>query len=395
MKYSITSTFEKLTTLTRRIWVVQGGTSAGKTIAILIYILNWAIENSGKVATVVSDTFPNLRTGAMRDFLDICKETNILEIATWNKTNSTLYLPNGSMIEFYSVDTMGAHGARRDLLYVNEANRISWDTFSQLEIRTRGQVILDFNPVNEFWAHKELVNNKERSDVDFLKVTYVDNESLDIATKQAIEMRRGDGTSNWWRVYGLGEIGSLEGNVYEGWTAVEEIPSNAKLVRYGVDFGFSNDPTAVVAVYEDEEKSVYLKEEICETKLLTPQLVEKLREIIARDGDALFVCDNARPEIIAELQANGIRAIGCDKTPGEKMNGKKYNIELVQRRKVHYLRVSKELEREYLSYAWRVKKSTGETLDEPEDGNDHLMDAIAYAIRDLERKPIEYGGVIF
>lgn len=395
MKYSITSTFEKLTTLTRRIWVVQGGTSAGKTIAILIYILNWAIENSGKVATVVSDTFPNLRTGAMRDFLDICKETNILEIATWNKTNSTLYLPNGSMIEFYSVDTMGAHGARRDLLYVNEANRISWDTFSQLEIRTRGQVILDFNPVNEFWAHTKLVNNKDRTDVDFLKVTYVDNESLDLATKQAIEMRRGDGTSNWWHVYGLGEIGSLEGNVYEGWTAVEEIPSNAKLVRYGVDFGFSNDPTAVVAVYEDEEKSVYLKEEICETKLLTPQLVEKLREIIARDGDALFVCDNARPEIIAELQADGIRAIGCDKTPGEKMNGKKYNIELVQRRKVHYLRVSKELEREYLSYAWRVKKSTGETLDEPEDGNDHLMDAIAYAIRDLERKPIEYGGVIF
>lgn len=390
MKYSITTTLEKIQALTARIWVVQGGTSAGKTIAILWYVLNWAIEHPGKICTVVSDTFPNLRTGAMRDFLDICRETNILEVCTWNKTNSTLYLPNDSIIEFYSVDTMGAHGARRDLLYVNEANRISWETFSQLEVRTRDQVILDFNPVNEFWAHTELINNTKRTDVEFLKVTYQDNEALDDATVKAIEQRRGDGTSNWWRVYGLGEIGSLDGNVYEGWISIPEIPDNCKLVRYGVDFGFSNDPTAVIGVYEDEEKGVWLKQELCERKLLTPQLVEQLRKIIEQDGDALFVCDNARPEIIAELKTNGIRAIGCDKTPGEKMNGKRYNIELVQRRKVHYRECDKELEREYLTYAWRKKKSTGETLDEPVDGNDHCMDAIAYAVRDLHRKKFDF-----
>lgn len=393
MKYSITTTLEKLRDLTTRIWVVQGGTSAGKTIAILWYILNWAIENPNKICTIVSDTFPNLRTGAMRDFLDICRETNVLQACTWNKTNSILEMPNGSIIEFYSVDTMGAHGARRDLLYVNEANRISWETFSQLEVRTREQVILDFNPVNEFWAHTELINNAMRTDVEFLKVTYKDNEALDSATVNAIEQRRGDGTSNWWRVYGLGEIGSLEGNVYDGWIAIDEIPKDAKLVRYGVDFGFSNDPTAVIAVYEDDEKGIWLKQELCQCKLLTPDLVRHLQGFMQKDGDSLFVCDNARPEIIAELQANGIRAIGCDKTPGEKMNGKRYNIELVQRRKVHYLASDKELEREYLTYAWRKKKSTGEILDEPEDGNDHCMDAIAYAVRDLERKPIQYGSV--
>lgn len=395
MKYCQTTSLERIQELTRRIWVVQGGTSAGKTIAILIYVLNWAIEHPGKVCTVVSDTFPNLRTGAMRDFLDICRETNVIEVCTWNKTNSTLYLPNNSLIEFYSVDTMGAHGARRDLLYVNEANRISWDTFSQLEVRTRDQVIIDFNPVNEFWAHTELVNNPYRKDVDFIKLTYQDNEGLDDRTIEAIETRRGDGTSNWWRVYGLGEIGSLEGNVYEGWIKVDRINNLAKLRRYGVDFGYSPDPTAVVAVYEGEDGEIYLKQEICQTKLLTPDLIKQLKDIVIKDGDALFVCDNARPEIIAELQANGVRAIGCDKTPGEKKNGKKYNIELVQRRKVHYLESDKELEREYLTYAWRKKKSTGETLDEPEDGNDHCMDAIAYAIRDLERKPISYGGVRF
>lgn len=392
MKYAVTSTLEKIQEMSERISVIQGGTSAGKTIAILLDILEWSIENDGKISTVVSDTFPNLRTGAMRDFLDICRETNVIEASTWNKTNSTLYLPNNSLIEFYSVDTMGAHGARRDLLYVNEANRISWDTFSALEVRTREKVLIDFNPVNEFWAHTELINNKDRNDVGFLKVTYKDNEALEEQTIKAIEQRRGDGTNNWWRVYGLGEIGSLEGNIYEGWISVSEIPKNCHIVRYGVDFGFSNDPTAVIAVYEDDERGLWLEQVLCKTRMLTPELVENLKQAVEKYGDGLFVCDNARPEIIAELQANGIRAVGCDKTPGEKMNGKRYNIELVQRRKVHYLSTSKELEQEYLSYAWR-KKKTGEILDEPEDGNDHCMDAIAYAVRDLERKPIEYGGV--
>lgn len=386
MKYRDTTCRRKIHALNKRIQVIQGGTSAGKTVNILIdKVLNYAILQPGEVITVVTDSFPNLRTGAMRDFLDICRETNVDKIATWNKTNSTLYLPNNSLVEFYSVDTMGAHGARRDVLYVNEANRISWDTFSQLEVRTRKKVILDFNPVNEFWAHKELVNNEMRTDVDFIKLTYKDNEALDQATINAIEMRRGDGQNNWWRVYGLGEIGSLEGNVYEGWTAIDEIPAEAKLLRYGVDFGFSNDPTAVVAVYGGKGDDIYLKQELCQCKLLTPDLVRHLQDLLQVDGDALFVCDNARPEIIAELRTNGIRAIGCDKTAGEKMNGKRYNIELVQRRRIHYLRSDKELEREYLSYAWRKKKSTGEILDEPQDGNDHCMDAIAYAIRDLHR----------
>lgn len=394
MKYSITSTLEKLQTLTARIWVVQGGTSAGKTIAILWYVLNWAIENPGKVCTVVSDTFPNLRTGAMRDFLDICRETNVLEACTWNKTSSTLYLPNDSLIEFYSVDTMGAHGARRDLLYVNEANRITWDTFSQLEVRTREQVILDFNPVNEFWAHTELVNNSDRSDVEYLKVTYKDNEALDEATVNAIEQRRGDGTSNWWRVYGLGEIGSLEGNVYEGWIAENDLPKEGIVLRrYGCDFGYNPDPTTVIAVYEDKNNEIWLKQLLYEHKLRTPVFIEKCKELAQKYGHELFIPDNSKPEIIAEMRENGLRVVGSNKTPGEKMNGKRYNIELVQRRRIHYLRTDKELEREYLTYAWRKKKSTGEILDEPEDGNDHCMDAIAYAIRDLERKPVEYGGV--
>ena len=389
MNYCETTALEVIRAMQARIRVVQGGTSAGKTIAILLDELNEAIEQAGILTSVVTDSMPNLRRGAMRDFLKICQATNVLTVADWNKASSTLTLPNGSVVEFFSVDMLGALGARRDRLFINEANRISWDTFSQLEPRTRQKVTIDFNPVNEFWAHTELVNNPAFADaVEFVKLTYLDNEALDDGIIASIERRRGDGTNNWWRVYGLGEIGSLEGNVYGGWEPYDKLPEKTTLKRYGVDFGFSSDPTAVVAVYEDENGEIYLKTEILGTKILTPDLIASCKQL----PDCLFVCDNARPEIIAEMAANGLRAIGCDKTPGEKLNGKRYNIELVQRRKVHYFSGDKDLEREYLTYAWR-KKKTGECLDEPVDGNDHCMDAIAYAVRDMERKPIEYGGV--
>lgn len=393
-KYCTTSVREELQNLDAegwRIWVLQGSMSAGKTVAALLQMIDWSIEFPGTIGTIVADSLTRLRKDAMRTFLDICRDTNLLKACTWNASELVLSFPNGSIIEFCSIEQLDGQGAKRDFLYVNEANRISWKQFSDLEPRTRRRIIIDFNPVNKFWAHTELVENKYRTDVVFRKFTYLDNEGMDDMSVRALEMRRGDGTSNWWRVYGLGEIGSLEGNVYEGWVAEDELPSDLKLLRYGIDFGFSNDPTAVVAIYENDCGEIWLKQELCETKLLTPQLVVRLKEIIESDGDALVVCDNARPEIIAELQANGIRAIGCDKTPGEKMNGKRYNIELVQRRKIHYLRCDKELEQEYLTYAWRKKKSTGEVLDEPEDGHDHCMDAIAYAIRDLERKMVVYA----
>ncbi len=384
MKYRETTCLRKIHALKKRIQIVQGGTSAGKTVNILMdKVLDYGIRRPGEIITVVTDSFPNLRTGAMRDFLDICRETNVDKLSTWNKTNSTLYLPNNSLVEFYSVDTMGAHGARRDVLYVNEANRISWETFSQLEVRTRKKVILDFNPVNEFWAHKELVNNPERTDVDFLKVTYKDNEALDIATKQAIEMRRGDGTSNWWRVYGLGEIGSLEGNVYQGWKpmAEEEIVKHGKLIRYGLDFGFSQDETALVALYdlgEMEEGAFGIVEKVYQKGILPSKYVELLKSLDI-DPTVLIVADGARPEIIAEISEKGYLCISALKDVGSVKRG----IDYVNEHPIYYS--GKNLEREFLTYGWRTKKSTGELLEVPQDGNDHLMDAIRYAVDDLYR----------
>lgn len=381
MTIQATTGLEKVIAMQKRIRVIQGGTSAGKTYDVLIDELDEAIRQKGILTTIMTDTMPNLRHGAMRDFIKIAKETNAWDAGDWNSTYSTFTLPNGSVIEFYSADSENALGARRDRLFINEANRITKNAFDQLEVRTEQKITLDFNPVNRFWAHDLLV----RPDVDFIKLTYKDNEALSQNIIQTLEMRKGDGTSNWWRVYGEGEIGSLEGNVYEGWIAVDEIPSEAILRRYGVDFGW-NDPTVVVAVYEDMQGALWLKTCIYQSQLPVPELIARLKTL----PDGLFVCDNARPEIISEMQANGLRAIPSNKTAGEKMNGKRYNIELVSRRKIHYLKESKELEREYLTYAWR-KKRTGEIIDEPEDGNDHAMDALAYAVRDMERKPVLYA----
>lgn len=378
-----TTALRKIIAMKKRIRIVQGGTSAGKTYDILMDELDEAIRQKGILTTIMSDTMPNLRHGAMRDFIKIAKETGAWDFGEWNSTYSTFALSNGSTIEFYSADSEDALGARRDRLFINEANRITKDAFDQLEIRTEQRITLDFNPSKKFWAHDLLT----RPDVDFVKLNYLDNEALSENIRKTLELRKGDGTSNWWRVYGLGEIGSLEGNVYEGWIAEDEIPPEAILKRYGVDFGFK-DPTTIVAIYENSKGDIWLKLHLCKSELTTPEIIHIAKSL----PEALFVCDNSRPEIIAEMQANGLRAIGSDKTPGEKMNGKRYNIDLVQRRRVHYLRQDKELEQEYLTYAWRKKKD-GRIIDEPEDGNDHIMDAIAYAVRDMNRKQIEWAGV--
>lgn len=371
--------------MNKRIRIVQGGTSAGKTIAILLDELNESILQPSILTSVVTDTMPNLRRGAIRDFLKICHETNVISSADWNKSTFTMTLPNGSIIEFFSTDMTGALGARRDRLFVNEANRIGWETFSQLETRTKQKVTIDFNPVNEFWAHTQLLQDKEFAKVvDFAKLTYLHNESLDRAVVEAIERRRGDGTNNWWRVYGLGEIGSLEGNIYSGWMpmAAEEIRKAGKLIRYGLDFGFSNDETAMVAVYQMEDGQLGLVEKIYRVGMLPSQYASALAEA-GVDPTVLIVADGARPEIIAEIRGAGYRIIPADKSAGSVRRG----IDRVKESSIIY--AGKDLEREFLTYAWRKTKS-GVITAEPQDGNDHLMDALRYAIDDLHRPRFDF-----
>lgn len=365
--------------------VIQGGASASKTFSIMILLVSYAESYPNSLITVAGMTYNHLATGTMRDFKKIMQETNRWEDVNFNKSSKIYNFPNGSQIEFLSTDNMTSRGPRRDVLFVNEANGISYETFDQLATRTRDFVILDYNPSAKFWAHEELVEGKPDK-TSFLTLTYLDNEALSKQERENIESRKpkeGEEPSNWWTVYGLGQIGSLEGNIYQGW---EEVNSgyfqNGKLVRYGLDFGFSNDESALVAIYELEGNIIGIEELVYQKSILGSQYVNILMSHNI-NPNVLIVADSARPEIIAEIKANGYRIIGADKNAGSVKRG----IDRVEQKQIKYC--GKNLKKEYLSYAWR-KKRTGEVLDEPQDGNDHLMDALRYAIDDLSKKRIEF-----
>lgn len=367
--------------------VIQGGASASKTFSIMILLIGYAESYPNSLITVAGMTYNHLATGTMRDFTKIMKETNRWDDLNFNKSSKIYTFANGSQIEFLSTDNMTSRGPRRDVLFVNEANGISYETFDQLATRTRDFVILDYNPSSKFWAHEELVEGKQKDKTTFITLTYLDNEALSKQERENIESRKpqkGEEPSNWWTVYGLGQIGSLEGNIYSGW---EEVDSgyfqNGKLVRYGLDFGFSNDETAMVAIYDLGNNVIGIEELVYEKGLLGSQYPNVLASQNV-DPNVLIVADSARPEIIAEIKAQGYRIIGADKNAGSVKRG----IDRVSQKQVRYC--GYHLKREYLSYQWRKKRSTGESLDEPQDGNDHLMDALRYAIDDLSKKRIEF-----
>lgn len=367
--------------------VIQGGMRAGKTVAIMIVLVGYAESYANSKITVVGQSYGHLKDGALDDFKKIMRETNRWDGESFNKTELNYEFRNGSVIQFRSIDKMKAHGLARDVLFVNEANAFSYDTFDQLASRTEDFVIIDYNPTSKFWAHEELVEGKHKSRTSFTILTYKDNEALSPQIIENIESHKpkeGEEPSNYWIVYGLGQIGTLEGNVYSGWqeSAADSLSSTGKLVRYGLDFGFSNDETAMVAVYEMPDGKLGLVEKLYKKGLLGSQYGDTLRRLEI-DANVLIVADSARPEIIAEIKKNGFRIIPCDKGPGSIVKG----IDYVSQRQIIYS--GDNLKREYLSYAWRKRKD-GTQLDEPIDAYNHALDAVRYAVADLHRQRFDF-----
>ena len=365
--------------------VVQGGMRAGKTYPIMMLIISWCQLNAGKVWSVTGISYPHLAKGAIRDFQNIMKQAGIWEPDRWNGGAKTYTFSNDTILEFISVDKMDAHGPARDGLFVNEANDMDWETFDQLAARTSEKVVIDYNPTSEFWAHTELLKNR-KDECDFIVLTFEDNEALAPKIRNYIESRRpkkGEKPSNWWLVYGEGQIGILENNIYQGWRKAteEELAEPGKLVRYGLDFGF-NDPTALVAIYDRQDGKTLVREMLYESEINSEQYPERLQKL-GIDPSVLIVADSARPEIIQTIAAHGWLIIGADKNAGSVLRG----IDRVQQRQIIY--DGKNLEREFYSYAWR-KTRTGKVLEVPEDGNDHLLDATRYAIDDMAQPHFDF-----
>ena len=379
-----TTALTKISQLKRRLRIIQGGTSASKTFSILAYLIHVAQTNDDLVMSVVSESLPHLKLGAIRDFKSIMKAQRYWDEDAWSKGEFVYTFPNGTIIEFFSVDSSKAHGPRRDVLFINECNNVSYEVYTQLETRTRQLVILDFNPVQEFWVHTEVMPHNPH---DFLKLTYKDNEALEPAIVRSIESRRHN--ENYWQVYGLGEIGSLEGVIYDNWTSVDQVPKEARRLRHALDFGFTNDPSAIVDIYEWNGGYV-LDELLYATGQKNKALANTIRvseelEPLKPDNtylgqtSILTVADSAEPKSIAEIKDCGVKIIGAIKGA----DSLDFGIQQVQDQKLYVTERSVNLIKELRNYTWRVDPRTGKSLNVPIDDWNHALDAVRYGITDL------------
>lgn len=360
-----------------RIRIVQGGTSASKTISILMFLIAKAGSDYDKktretfptLTSVVSESVPHLKRGAIRDFLNIMQMHGYFKQANWNATDSIYTFETGSKIEFFSSDNGDKlRGARRDRLFINEANNVSFDAFNQLEVRTKEFIICDFNPTNEFFLFTEIMIPTSLFDWEKIILTYKDNEALSQNIIDSIESRKN--RKGWWQVYGEGQLGEVEGKIYKDWAIVEDIPHEAHLERYGVDFGYSNDPTAIVAVYY--YNGGYILDEIM---FLKEQSNKQIADTLLNNPQALVIADSAEPKSIAEIATYGINIMPCEKGKDSVMN----TIQLMQNQRISMTKRSANLIKEYRNYLWRMDKE-GKIINIPEQGYEHLLDASRYAI---------------
>lgn len=369
--YAITTATKKIAALNKRIRAIPGGTSAGKTIGVLEVLIGLAQADTTHVLTsVVSESFPHLRRGAMRDFLDILETQQYFKPERWSKTDFTYTFETGSKIEFFSADQPGkVRGPRRHRLFINEANNVPYETFDQLEVRTSDFIFLDWNPTNEFWYYTDV---KNRDDVQELTLTYQDNEALDPSIVRSIEQRKN--RPSWWQVYGLGQLGEVEGRIYTGWPIIEDVPHEARLERYGVDFGWHPDPAAIVAVYY--YNGGYILDEVaCQLEMSNREMAETLKNL----PRALTIADSAEPKSIAELRLYGLNVTPTLKGPDSVRHG----IKAVQDQRISVTKRSTTLIKEYRNYLWATDKEGHVLPGVPEDGNDHCLDAARYAVNSL------------
>ena len=371
MKFKNTTAAKKVFSLKKRIRAVCGGTSASKTISILIWLIDYAQSHKSKNIWVVSESMPHLKGGAIEDFKNIMQGQGYWAESRWHGTDYVYTFETGSTIKFTSVDTYGkAHGPRRDVLFLNECNNLAYNIVDQLITRTREVVWIDWNPTSEFWFYEKMLG--KRDDIDFITLTYKDNEALDQNTIQEIESHKDN--KNWWRVYGEGKIGEVEGRIYTGWQIIKDIPFEARLEGYGLDYGYSIDPTAIVAVYY--YNGGYILDEILYRKGMSNK---QIADVLNSLPYGLVVADSAEPKSNDEIKSYGVNLIPVVKGKDSVKQG----IQYVQDQKISVTERSVNLIKEYRNYLWKTDKN-GQIINEPEGGLDHALDAVRYRLSSMK-----------
>lgn len=375
MAFTTTTALKKILSLKKRLKIIQGGTSSAKTISILLILINIAQSTKDKTISVVSETFPHLRRGAIKDFLTIMEAHGYYKEELWSKTDFTYRFETGSKIEFFSADSPDkVRGPRRDILFINECNNVSYETYTQLAIRTNGDIYLDYNPVTEFWVHTDLIPQLEH---DFIILTYKDNEGLSETIVKEIESHKSN--KYFWTVYGLGQLGEVEGKIYKGWKIIPELPHEARLECYGLDYGYTNDPTAIVGIYY--YNGGYILDEVTFQKGLSNK---QIADILKNQTQAPIIPDSAEPKSNDELKTYGLSIIPAEKGPDSVRNG----IQLVQSQRVSVTQNSVNVIKEYRNYLWQYDKNDKPVSPNvPQGGFDHSMDAVRYGLSYLLKQP--------
>lgn len=349
--------------------VNQGGTSSGKTYSILQVLFVLACELPKQIITVAGQDIPNLKAGALRDAIAIMDDSEALKtlILSYNKSDRIFYFKNGSIMEFNSYDNaQDAKSGKRDYLFVNEANGVPFDVYTELALRTKKRIYIDYNPNIKFWVHENLIG---REGVKLIISDHRHNPFLLPLVRQKIEALK-DVDEELWKVYARGITGKITGLVLSNWAVCDKIPEGAKLIAHGLDFGFTNDPTGCLSVYM-QDGEIWCEEHIYETGLTNPDISSKLKQL---DIAGEIIADSAEPKSIAEL-----KAMGHDITPALKgADSVTIGIDILKRYKINITRNSTNLKKELSSYKWRVDKKTGDTLNEPIDAFNHLIDPLRY-----------------
>ncbi len=371
----------------KRICVLQGGTRSGKTYSILLALIEFAYKNQNKnlYITIARKTFPALRGTAMRDFFEILKNENLYDERLHNKS-SGLYLLFGNNFEFISVDQpQRVRGRKRDVLFLNEGNEFSFDEYTQLALRTTYKIIIDFNPSDEFhWLYKQIID-ADRDDLDFHISTYKDNPFLDIETIKEIE-RLKQVDENLWRVFGEGLRGISTENIFPQFNIIDSIPENAKEIAFGLDFGYSADPTTLVKVYK-HDLDLYIDEliYIYEKGLTNQDIANKMKDL---NIDRRLECfaDSSEPKSIEEIYRMQVSNIKPAKKGADSI---RIGIDVMKRHKLNITKRSVNTIKEFRNYKW-IKDKNNEITNRPVDAFNHSIDAVRYVC--LNKLMVSYSG---
>ena len=376
------------------VFVIRGGQGASKTISILELIIQSCISSTKEVS-ILSSELSKMKRTIVRDYKKICKDWGVLKNETdFNRSECKHEYYNESYLDFLGADVNDVgKGFRRDILYINEADKMDIDTAVQFISRAK-LTIIDYNPDSLFWGDDYINEN------NFITLTFEDNEFLPQTEVESILDYKVKGFHNpklpfetlfkenniksnyWankWRVYGLGMVGSLEGVIFENWKIIDSIPNEARLIGYGLDFGYSNDPTAIIEIYK--YNGLRLVNEICYQKELSNRQISSLIPTLLP-----CYCDSSEPKSIADLQDYGINAYPVRKGSDSII----YGIQLMQEENYLVTKNSVNLINELQKYTWATDRRTGNKTNKPIENFNHAIDALRY--HEMETIGLNNGG---